>query len=282
MPFGGLYATYHLLGEPETTIDITIWQFGILKNTSRWVPQIPSSSCFWYGNPGSLFVRVLIFETATSACYKTTNKSSSLMCNSRPCGDSQVTRHEKGSRWEKNILPGNWFIFQHPPKSWFSRLLGVLDFLLLIEEILHQLRLVVNPIFQKVLAPSQVVIAGFLPFLHCLQVWLHLDRWKWCLEPNRRWDDEKGGVPVSQRFYPCVSFGGFLPFHFFEVFNKKPTKTFPNKNHAKQFAIWNSWNNLDLIIIYNKFLQGAYYPQKVCSFQKEKLVFQPSFLRGYL
>lgn len=52
----------------KVEVGITIWQFGILKNTSRWVPQIPSSSCFWYGNPGSLFVRVLIFETRPYRC----------------------------------------------------------------------------------------------------------------------------------------------------------------------------------------------------------------------
>ena len=40
LPSGGLYATYHLLGEPETTIDMAGNQRAIQANmeTTSWLP----------------------------------------------------------------------------------------------------------------------------------------------------------------------------------------------------------------------------------------------------
>ena len=37
LPSGGLYATYHLLGEPETTIEYTKFRCGSITN---WDPEV--------------------------------------------------------------------------------------------------------------------------------------------------------------------------------------------------------------------------------------------------
>ena len=85
----------------KVEVGITIWYPE--KNTGS--PKVLQVVVFGTGIPavffwGSWFLRHAHID-ATSACYKTTNKNSSLICNSRPCGDSQVARHEKGSWWEK-------------------------------------------------------------------------------------------------------------------------------------------------------------------------------------
>ena len=105
---------------------------------------------------------------------------------------------------------------------------------------------------------------------------------------NRRWDDEKG-VPVPQINPACVL--GFFVVAFlrsFFLFNlgkliptKIPGKTFPSKNHAKQFAIWNSWNDFNCVIIYNKFVQGN-FPPKTGPFSKWNACLSTIIFEGLL
>ena len=48
LPSGGLYATYHLLGEPETTIDY-VW----LCDFSSVIEILGALLFMWRNNPGS-------------------------------------------------------------------------------------------------------------------------------------------------------------------------------------------------------------------------------------
>ena len=153
----------------------------------------------------------------------------------------------------------------------FQAILHGLDFLLLMEEILHQLRLVVYPIIYKgfsTIPGGWSPDKSFLPLTQLPPGLTHFGSLEVMpgTEPKMR-GRKAAKTPVPAILLAWSLWRGFL--HFFEVFNQKPP-----------FGILGNYFNL--IIIYNKFLQGDFPPQKVCSFQKTGLVFQPSFLRGYL
>ena len=116
----------------------------------------------------------------------------------------------------------------------FQAILRGLDFLLLMEEILHQLRLVVYPIIYKgfsTIPGGWSPDSSFPPLTQLPPGLTHFGSLEVMpgTEPKMRgW---KAAKTPSQRFYRLAwsLWGGFLPFHFFEVFNQNSLKLFPTK-----------------------------------------------------
>ena len=174
---------------------------------------------------------------------KTTNKNSSLMCNSRPCGDSQVTRHEKGSWWEKKHLAGQLIHISASSKVLIFQAIvrGLVSYCWWQPEIrkTHQLRLVVYP--TRVLAPSQVVsgrISSFPPLTQLPPGLTHFGSLEVMprTEPKVHTTTQGGENPVPAILSLLSFLGVLFPFMSSKFSTKIPLKLFPNKNHAKKFA----------------------------------------------